>query len=57
MGVTPLMLAVTSLLIVRNQRILQAWNVRQEETNAAPPPGSPENQAPPQDPHRARRHY
>jgi hypothetical protein len=31
MGLTPLMLAVTCLLIVRNQRILQAWNARQEE--------------------------
>jgi hypothetical protein len=31
MGLTPLMLFVTTLLIVRNQRILAAWNTRQEE--------------------------
>jgi hypothetical protein len=31
MGLTPLMLFVTTLLIVRNQRILHAWNARQEE--------------------------
>ena len=29
MGLAPLMLAVTCLLIVRNQRILQAWDTRQ----------------------------
>ena len=32
MGLTPLMLFVTTLLIARNQRILAAWNTRQEET-------------------------
>jgi len=31
MGLTPLMLFVTTLLVVRNQRILTAWNARQEE--------------------------
>jgi len=31
MGLAPLMLTVTCLLIVRNQRILTAWNARQEE--------------------------
>jgi hypothetical protein len=42
MGPAPLMLAVTALLVVRNQRILHAWDVRQEETQrraaAGPPP-------------------
>jgi hypothetical protein len=31
MGLAPLMLFTTTLLIVRNQRILQAWNARQED--------------------------
>jgi hypothetical protein len=31
MGLAPLMLFVTTLLIVRNQRILAAWNARQAE--------------------------
>jgi hypothetical protein len=31
MGLTPLTLAATTLLIVRNQRILNAWNARQED--------------------------
>jgi hypothetical protein len=31
MGLTPLMLFTITLLIVRNQRILAAWNTRQEE--------------------------
>ena len=31
MGLTPLMLFTTTLLIVRNQRILAAWNARQAE--------------------------
>jgi hypothetical protein len=30
MNLTPLMLFTTALLIVRNQRILDAWNARQE---------------------------
>ena len=45
-----------ALLVARNQRILAAWNARQEENarRAArgPPPENP--QAPPQDPHRDR---
>ena len=32
MGLAPLMLFTTTLLVVRNQRILAAWNARQEET-------------------------
>jgi hypothetical protein len=32
MGLTPLTLFTTTLLIVRNQRILDAWNARQQET-------------------------
>ena len=31
MGLAPLMLFTTTLLIVRNQRILTAWTTRQEE--------------------------
>jgi hypothetical protein len=31
MGPAPLMLFATILLIVRNQRILHAWNTRQEQ--------------------------
>jgi hypothetical protein len=31
MGLAPLMLFTTTLLIVRNQRILTAWNARQED--------------------------
>ena len=31
MGLAPLMLFATTLLIVRNQRILAAWNARQAE--------------------------
>ena len=31
MGLAPLMLFTTCLVIARNQRILQAWNARQEE--------------------------
>ena len=42
MGLTPLMLLATTLLTVRNQRILAAWNARQEENqhraaNGLPP--------------------
>jgi hypothetical protein len=32
MGLTPLMLFTVTLLIVRNQRILHAWDARQEES-------------------------
>ena len=31
MGLAPLMLFTTTLLIVRNQRILSAWNARQQD--------------------------
>ena len=31
MGLAPLMLSITTLLAVRNQRILHAWNTRQQE--------------------------
>ncbi len=41
MGPAPLMLAVTCLLIVRNQRILQAWNARQEENERRAAKGLP----------------
>jgi len=45
MGLAPLTLFVTTLLIARNQRILAAWNTRQEQTSAAQPPGSPRKPA------------
>jgi hypothetical protein len=41
MGLTPLMLFTTTLLIVRNQRILAAWNARQEETQRRTAAGLP----------------
>jgi hypothetical protein len=41
MGLAPLMLFATTLLIVRNQRILQAWNARQEETERRAAKGLP----------------
>ena len=41
MGLAPLMLAVTCLLIVRNQRILTAWNARQEENTRRAAAGLP----------------
>jgi hypothetical protein len=31
MGLTPLMLAVTCLIVARNQRIITAWNTRQDD--------------------------
>ena len=31
MGLAPLMLFVATLLVVRNQRILAAWNTRQQD--------------------------
>ena len=42
MGLAPLMLFTVTLLAVRNQRILAAWNARQEENarraaNGLPP--------------------
>jgi hypothetical protein len=41
MGLTPLMLFATMLLIVRNQRILHAWNARQEENTRRAAKGLP----------------
>jgi len=41
MGLTPLMLLATTLLIVRNQRILAAWNARQEENQHRAASGLP----------------
>jgi hypothetical protein len=41
MGLAPLMLFVTTLLIVRNQRILHAWNARQEENTRRAARGLP----------------
>src|SRR6202047_3749717 len=40
-GLAPLMLFVTTLLIVRNQRILHAWNRRQEENQRRAAKGLP----------------
>ena len=41
MGLAPLMLFTTTLLIVRNQRILTAWNARQEENQRRAAQGLP----------------
>jgi hypothetical protein len=41
MGLAPLMLFTTTLLIVRNQRILAAWDARQEETQRRAAKGLP----------------
>ena len=41
MGLTPLMLFTATLLIVRNQRILHAWNTRQEDTQRRAAAGLP----------------
>jgi hypothetical protein len=41
MGLTPLMLFVTTLLTVRNQRILTAWNTRQEDNQRRAAAGLP----------------
>jgi hypothetical protein len=41
MGLTPLMLCITTLLIVRNQRIQAAWNARQEENQRRAAKGLP----------------
>jgi hypothetical protein len=41
MGLTPIMLFITTLLVVRNQRILAAWNARQEETRRRAAAGLP----------------
>jgi hypothetical protein len=41
MGLTPLMLFTATLLVVRNQRILAAWNTRQEENSRRAARGLP----------------
>jgi hypothetical protein len=41
MGLTPLMLFTATLLVVRNQRILAAWNTRQEENQRRAARGLP----------------
>ena len=41
MGLTPPMLAITCLLVVRNQRILAAWNTRQQENQRRAVKGLP----------------
>jgi hypothetical protein len=41
MGLAPLMLFTTTLLVVRNQRILHAWNARQEENQHRAAKGLP----------------
>jgi hypothetical protein len=41
MSLAPLMLFTTALLIVRNQRILHAWNARQEESERRAAKGLP----------------
>ena len=41
MGLTPLMLLVTTLLVVRNQRILTAWNTRQQDNERRAARGLP----------------
>ena len=41
MGLAPLTLFVTTLLIVRNQRILHAWNTRQEQAQRRAAAGLP----------------
>ena len=41
MGLAPLMLFTTTLLITRNQRILNAWNTRQEENQRRAAAGLP----------------
>ena len=41
MGLTPLMLFTATLLIVRNQRILTAWNARQQDNARRAARGQP----------------
>ena len=41
MGLTPLMLWLTCLLVVRNQRILTAWNARQDDNQRRAAAGLP----------------
>ncbi len=41
MGLAPLMLFVTTLLAVRNQRIIAAWNTRQQDSERRAAMGLP----------------
>jgi hypothetical protein len=41
MGLTPIMLWLTCLLAVRNQRILAAWDARQEDNTRRTAAGLP----------------
>jgi hypothetical protein len=41
MGLAPLLLSITCLLVVRNQRVLTAWNARQEENQRRAAKGLP----------------
>ena len=41
MGLTPLMLFTVTLLAARNQRILHAWNTRQQQTQRRAAAGLP----------------
>jgi hypothetical protein len=41
MGLTPLMLFTTTLLVVRNQRILAAWNTRKQDSTRRAAAGLP----------------
>ena len=41
MGLAPLMLFTATLLVVRNQRILTAWNARQQENERRTAKGLP----------------
>jgi hypothetical protein len=58
MGLAPLMLFTTVLLAARNQRILAAWDARQEGNARRAARGLPPKTPapPPQDPHHARGH-
>jgi hypothetical protein len=40
-GLAPLMLLITTMLVARNQRILHAWNARQEQTQRRAAAGLP----------------
>jgi hypothetical protein len=53
-GLAPLTLQIACLLAIRNQRILAAWNARQDD-NARRPAAGPHPQAPPHHPRPARR--
>ena len=56
MGLAPLMLWLACLLAVRNQRILTAWDARQDDNARRAAAGLPAQHPPPapQDPHRPR---